>query len=371
MNRLPALGLLAVGLFLAGTVRADDTFAPLAVEVNKKVVKIYGSGGIKGLPSYGTGIVVSPDGYVLTVYSHLLDTQALRVHLPDGQRLHAEIIATEPELDAALIKLGVGKEKVTEELPYFDLKAEAKRPLAKAGTGVLAFSNMYNIVIRDEPMSVQQGHVMSYSKLYGKIGVHDAAYTGNVYIIDAITNNPGAAGGPVVNFKGELLGLIGKELRNELTNTWINYAVPLTAKAKVRTFEDDKEKEVEVTILDLLEHKKDYNKKFKGVKLADKKDSGGYLGVILVPNVVERTPPYVDDIIPGTPAQKADLKPDDLIVFVDGIPVPSIDSFNQMMSNYGPEATVQLEVRRGDKLMTVRVKLDKQPKKPDAKKPEK
>jgi hypothetical protein len=50
--------------------------------------------------------------------------------------------------------------------------------------------------------------------------------------------------------------------------------------------------------------------------------------------------------------------------------VPSIDSFNQMMSNYGPEATVQLEVRRGDKLMTVRVKLDKQPKKPDAKKPE-
>ena len=43
----------------------------------------------------------------------------------------------------------------------------------------------------------------------------------------------------------------------------------------------------------------------------------------LVPNVVERTPPYVDDIIPGTPAQKADLKPDDLIVFVDGIPFVS------------------------------------------------
>src|SRR4051812_13453056 len=132
MKRLPVLGLLALGLFLAGTARADESFAKLAADVNKKVVKIYGSGGIKGLPSYGTGIIVSPDGYVLTVYSHLLDTQALRVHLYDGQRYHAEIVATEPELDAALIKIGLGKEKLTEDLPFFDLKEEAKRPLARS-----------------------------------------------------------------------------------------------------------------------------------------------------------------------------------------------------------------------------------------------
>ncbi len=197
---------------------------------------------------------------------------------------------------------------------------------------------------------------------YGKIGVHDATYTGHVYVVDAITNNPGAAGGPLTTRKGELLGLIGKELRNELTNTWINYAVPIGAKAKVRLAADDKE--IEVSALDLLELKKDYNKKVKQIDPKDRnKGKGGYLGVVLMPNVVERTPPYVDDVIPGTPAYKAGFKPDDLIVYVDGLPAPSIDIYTALMAGYGPGSDIRIEVRRGDKLVTIPVKLDKEPKK--------
>ena len=56
----------------------------------------------------------------------------------------------------------------------------------------------------------QRGRVEAYSRLYGRIGIFEAPYTGNVYVIDAITNNPGAAGGPITTRKCELLGMIGK-----------------------------------------------------------------------------------------------------------------------------------------------------------------
>ncbi len=342
--------------------RADDSFAPVSAEINKKVVKLFGSGGLKGLASYGTGVLVSDDGYILTVNSHMLDTQDLRVHLWDGTRYQGEVIATEPALDLALIKIGNAKQKIDEALAFYDVKEAAKRPLAPSGTGVLALSNMYLIATRDEPMSVQHGVITSYSRLYGKIGVHDATYTGQVYVVDAITNNPGAAGGPLTTRKGELLGLIGKELRNELTNTWMNYAVPIGAKTKVKLAVDDKE--IEVSALDLLEMKKDYNKKIKQIDPKERKQGkGGYLGVVLMPNVVERTPPYVDDVVPGTAAYKAGFKADDLIVYVDGLPAPSIDVYTDLMASYGPGADVRIEVRRGDKLITIPVKLEKEPKK--------
>src|SRR3954454_10833862 len=95
-----AAGLVALILF-ALPARADESFAGVAGEVNTKLVKLFGSGGFRGLVSYGTGVVVSPDGYILTVASHLLDTQDLRVHLYDGLRYHAKVVVVEPELDVA------------------------------------------------------------------------------------------------------------------------------------------------------------------------------------------------------------------------------------------------------------------------------
>src|SRR5207245_9243386 len=68
-------------IFFAPAARADQPFADIADQVNKKLVKLFGSGGFRGLASYGSGMLVSPDGYVLTVATHLIETQDLRVHL--------------------------------------------------------------------------------------------------------------------------------------------------------------------------------------------------------------------------------------------------------------------------------------------------
>src|SRR3954447_13173012 len=125
----PLLGLAA---FLLPTLpaRADESFADVVQDVNQKLVKLFGSGGFKGLVSYGTGVLVSPDGYILTVASPMLDTQDLRVHLYDGRRFHAKVIVVEPVLDAALVKIDDDK---LDELPYFDIAQAAGRPLAQPG----------------------------------------------------------------------------------------------------------------------------------------------------------------------------------------------------------------------------------------------
>ena len=100
----------------AALLPAQQSMTPVAREVNKKMVKLYGAGGFKGLPSYGTGILVSPDGYILTANAQLLDTRDLRVHLWDGTKYHGEVVAQEPELDVALVKIGTEKDKVEDAL---------------------------------------------------------------------------------------------------------------------------------------------------------------------------------------------------------------------------------------------------------------
>jgi serine protease Do len=346
-----AISLLIVGL-IASFAPAQSPFHDVGRQANQKLVKVYGSGGFRGLVDYGTGIVISADGFVLTAANHLLDTQELRCHLYDGRRSLAKVVVIEPELDAALIKI----EKV-DDLPHFDFLASAKACRANPGDWVLAFSNQFKIANRDEPVSIQRGVIAAYAKLPLQRGVFEAPYQGNVYVVDAITNNPGAAGGALTNRHGELIGIIGKELRNSLSNTWINYAVPVTAKVDVRQGDQI----VSVSLPEFVE--KGMKGEYKPTSKEKKEEGqGAFTGIVFVPNVVERTPPYVEDVTDGSPAAKAGLKPDDLVVYLDGEPVASIAMFKEMLLKMRPGALVKLEVRRGDKLMPIEITLGEIPK---------
>ena len=96
-----------------------------------------------------------------------------------------------------------------------------------SGARVLALSNLFGVATGNEPASVQHGTVSVVTRLDARRGVFETPYHGPVYVLDLVTNNPGAAGGALVTRRGELAAMLGKELRNSLNNTWLNYAVPI------------------------------------------------------------------------------------------------------------------------------------------------
>jgi serine protease Do len=230
---------------------------------------------------------------------------------------------------------------------------------------VLALTNTFVIALRDEPLSLQRGVVMAYTKLAGRRGVFEFPYTGEVYVVDQITNNPGAGGGALTDRTGNLLGVIGKELKNAVSETWMNYAIPVGAEVEAK----DGDKAVKLSLAKFVEL--GMKGQYKPVKLPEVvAGAGGYHGIVFVPNVLERTPPYVEDVLPNSPAAKAGLRADDLVSFIDGEPVYSIKAFHEYIRRTKPGMRVRLEVRRGENLQTIEMELGEQPAKPaEPKKP--
>lgn len=301
--------------------------------VQPRMVKIYGAGGIANLHSYGTGFLVSPEGHVVTVWSHVLDGDVVSVVLNDGRRFFGKVLGAEPQLDLAVLKIDA------ENLPYFDL---ADAATAGPGTRVLGFSNMYKVASGDEPVSVLHGVITAQTNLTARRGRFEVPYNGPVYVVDAMTNNPGGAGGVLTTYDGRLLGMLGRELRNADSNTWINYVIPMdqlrptieairTGDFSARDNPPDEDNPRRYDALDF--------------------------GLVLVPDVIYRTPAYIDSVIAGSLAAEAGLLPDDLIVFANNELVQSIRILELQLGRMQAEDDLVLIVRRGNQLVSVSIRV--------------
>lgn len=301
-----------------------------------KVVKIYGAGGFRGLEAYQSGFLISDEGHILTVWSYVLDTDFITVTLDDGRRYEqARLLGADPRLELAVLKIDA------EELPHFDLTDTAT---GEAGTRVLAFSNLYGVATGNEPVSMQHGMVAVRSRLEARRGVFETPYRGDVYVIDAITNNPGAAGGALTDRKGRLLGMLGKELRNSLNNTWLNYAIPVD--------------QFEKTVQDILDGKfipPDLDAPEERPAFAHSLDG---LGIVLVPDVLERTPPFIDGLRRDSVAAKAGLKPDDLILFINGRLIQSCKNLVSELGRIDQAEVLRVTIIRDQQLVEVELTLN-------------
>jgi serine protease Do len=341
-------------------VRAADPYDKVALAANEKLVKLFGAGGYRGAESFGTGILVSPEGHILTAAASFLDGRELRLHLPDGRKYPFKVVMIEPEFDAAVVQIVEPKKgAIALDLPYFDVKAAAESARPAPGDLVMALSNMYKVAERDEMMSVQRAQITAVGKLSARRGQFEVPFHGDVLYLDTITNNPGAAGGALVNRKGDLLGIIGKEFRNNQTDTWVNYAMPLTTKAEFVRKGEKKTYTLAEFVTQVIEGKWEKSPPREPSEL---KNPRVHTGIVFVPRVVERTPPYIEAIEPNSPAAKAGLKSDDLVIYFDGEPVYSTDVFREILKRYNPGDKVQVEIRRGDVLTAVNIELAPLPK---------
>ncbi len=325
---------LAFACLLAGAsiARASDGAASLvdvAREVQPKVVKIYGAGGLRGLVAYQSGLLISGKGHVLTVSSYVLDSDEVTVVLNDGRHFNAKFVASDPLTEIAVLQFDPGKD----EVPHFDLAAAVK---AEPGTRVLAFSNLFGIAVGDEPVSMLHGVVSAVAPLEARRGAFSTNFHGAVYVVDASSNNPGAGGGALTDAQGHLLGMLGKELRSSANGTWLNYALPVAAFAP--------------TVDDIIAGRFtpapqiDADRPTNPLSLTS-------LGIVLVPNVVTRTPPYIDRVLPNSPAATAGIRPDDLLVTIDSQVASSCTEANHLTERLERDATVRLAVLRDEQFL--------------------
>jgi serine protease Do len=285
---------------------------------------------LAGLHAYGTGFLISPNGHIATVLSHVLDSNVVNVVLHDGRRLPGKVVGTDVDLDLAILKIDEAG------LPFFDLfKAVDVSP----GTRVLAFSNMFKVASGNEPVTVQRGVVAAKAPLAARRGRFAAPYRGPAYLVDAVTNNPGAAGGVLTTLDGRLVGVLGRELKNPQTQTWTNYAVPATKLA--------------ATADAIIKGEYKPKDRFAADELENSGLTAVDLGLVLVPDVVARTPAYIDQVIAGSPAAKAGLAAEDLVIFINSDLVASISAVADALNRVQPGDDVNLTVRRGDDLISV------------------
>jgi serine protease Do len=323
-------------MLAAGT---DRALAQSSIEsianVSPKVVKIFGAGGGQKLHAYGSGFLVSSQGHIVTVWSHILDGETVTVVLHDGRRYQGKVLGAEPPLDMAVLKIEA------EGLPFFDL---AEATSAGPGTRVLAFSNAFKVATGDEPVTVMHGVISAKTSLAARRGAFESPYTGPVYVVDAVTNNSGAAGGVLTTWDGRLLGMIGKELRNTQTNTWLNYVMPAT---------ELKETIQQIITGDFSSKKKNGDDEEEKGKPRPRRYDPIDFGIVTIPDVLNRTPAYIDRVLPNSLAAKAGLMPNDLILFVGDNLVQSCRLLREDLGRLEANDVLKLVVRRGDTLVSV------------------
>jgi len=303
------------------------------------LVKLFGAGA-GSLDSYGTGILVSKDGHLLTVWNHLVSTGFLTAVTSDGKRYSVETIGTSGPHDVALLKL---RTNPGETFPFVDLSQSVD---PEVGSSVYAFSNMFRVAAGNEPVSVVHGVIAAQVPLEATQGRWKFPVKAPVWLIDAITNNSGAAGGLLTDTQGAPVGLIGREIRHSTSRTWVNYAVPLTTLKPV---------------VDALLSGKKIDGPAKDaatdIPMISDQELTTRFGLTMLPNVVERTPAFVDSIAAGSLAATSGLQRSDLIVLVNDAVITSVTDFQQQLATIRSGQRVLLTVNRDQQLVEIELRI--------------
>ncbi|MHC4236155.1 MAG: S1C family serine protease, partial [Planctomycetota bacterium] len=190
-----------------------------------RTVKLYGLGAGRQ-PGYGSGIVVSPNGQILTVLSILIDSSNIRAVTADGGRYRAEVIFRDGDRQMALLQLQAA-DGPAGGLPRLASFAEGNSSSLRPGDWVIAAGNAFKVADGVEPVPVALGVFSGRTEVDARRRRRDYAFGGEVLVIDAITSNPGVPGGPLVDLEGKWVGMMGRVVVSNVTHTQFNHAFPV------------------------------------------------------------------------------------------------------------------------------------------------
>ncbi|WP_397362480.1 trypsin-like peptidase domain-containing protein [Olleya sp. R77988] len=254
----------------------------------------------------GSGVIISPDGYIITNNHVIENSDQLSVTLNDNRTLEAKIIGTDPKTDIALLKVDTD-----DQLPYTTF---GDSDTAKIGEWVLAVGNPFNLT-----STVTAGIISAKSRdLSGKS-------TQSFLQTDAAVN-PGNSGGALVNTAGELIG-INTAITSQ-TGSYIGYsfAVPSNIAKKV--------------VQDIME--------FGNVQNGILGVIGGSLNSAYAEKlgVAETEGFYVDDVEEDTGAEAAGIKSGDIIKKIDNISIKKFSDLRGFLDSKRPNDIVNVTLLR-------------------------
>lgn len=262
--------------------------------------------------STGSGVIISPDGYVVTNYHVVENAEELSVRLDDNRRLDAKIIGTDPDTDLALIKIN------TNNLPYVKFGNSKKTEI---GQWVLAIGNPFDL-----NNTVTAGIISAKAR---SINMAQRSRDGLNYSIesflqtDAVVNR-GNSGGALVNLEGELIGINTAIATNTGSFSGYSFAVPSALVQKVAN--------------DLLEFG-EVRRGLMGVQITD---ADGTL-------TEELTGVLLSGVSPGGAAAQAGLKSEDVIVKIDGETIHTTSELQEMVALKRPGDDVKVTFKRNGK----------------------
>ncbi|MBN1818474.1 MAG: DegQ family serine endoprotease [Sedimentisphaerales bacterium] len=270
----------------------------------------------------GSGFIISPDGYILTNNHVAGQSDKIMVMLNDGREFEAKLIGADPKSDVALIKVDA------ESLPVIEL---GDSDTLEIGEWVIAVGNPFRLA-----QTVTVGVVSAKGRA---VGILEDAEGYEDFIQTDAAINPGNSGGPLLNLDGKAVGMNTAIYSQSGGYMGIGFAIPINMA------------------------------KFIKEQLVDSgKVERGYLGV--GPNRFGLTPELarefglennhgalIASVLPGSPAEKAGLRPEDVVLEFDGKEVRDWNSFRNAVGMTRPGTTVNLLVWRDGKKMTVKVKI--------------
>jgi len=267
----------------------------------------------------GSGVIISPDGYIITNNHVIEGAQSIEITTNDNKTFDAEIVGTDPNTDIALIKID------TDEPLNYSTFGDSNS--ARIGEWVLAVGNPFNLT-----STVTAGIISAKSRdLSGR-------NTQSFIQTDAAVN-PGNSGGALVNINGELIGI--NTAISSQTGNYIGYSFAVPSNIARKVVEDIMEfGNVQNGILGVI-----------GGELNSKnaQDFG-----------VDQTEGfYVTDVQKGTGADRAGIQKGDIIQQIDGVKISKFSDLKGFLNTKSPEDDVEVKILRNGSLKSLTVTLEK------------
>jgi S1-C subfamily serine protease len=290
----------------------------------------------------GSGFVIDKAGHIVTNYHVIRGASEIQVSFSNNERIRAKVIGVDPSTDVAVLKVDV-KSRALKSLPL------GNSDTARVGDEVIAIGNPFGL-----DRSVTAGIISAVQR---RIEAPNQLSISHVIQTDAALNH-GNSGGPLLNAQGQVIGINAQIETGGASqgNVGIGFAIPINT--------------VKDVVAELIKHGKVAHA-FLGIEGKTLEPGIARLFHLPVSSGV-----LVAAVRPNSGAKAAGLKPatnevtvegeswpagGDVIVKVDGQPVPTIERLIDLIAAKKPGDRVDLEVVRGTKRLHVTVKLGRQP----------